>query len=187
MKRIAITGTHGVGKTTLSFSIASFFKEQAVLVNSRLARTMIKEGYPLGKEASIESYIQYIVRQLRIEQKASKCDLFISDRTLLDPLSYAVVNNRNHFSAIPESVIALLEATWLLEMKQYDLYVFVPIEFDVQSDGIRPEGEEYRIAVDNQIYHFLNDNNVKYIRVTGSIEERRDQVLQALKQLDIYE
>lgn len=179
MKRVAITGTHGVGKTTLAYSLADRFKDRTVVVNSRLARTLINQGYPLGKAATTESYIQYIIKQLRAEQAADACDLFISDRTLLDPLAYALVNRPD--SAVPESTIALLEAAWLLERRQYDLYVFVPIEFDAQADGVRPEGKDYRIAVEDQILALLDENNVHYTRVSGPLRARTEQVLQALR------
>lgn len=183
MKRVAITGTHGVGKTTLAHSLADSFKDRTVVVNSRLARTLIKQGYPLGKAATTESYIQYIIKQLRAELAANECDLFISDRTLLDPLAYALVNQGFPDAAVPESTIALLEAAWLLERRQYDLYVFVPIEFDAQADGIRPEGKDYRIAVENQILSLLNENNVHYTRVSGPLRTRTEQVLQALRSM----
>lgn len=180
MKRIAITGTHGVGKTTLAHSLKSSFEDLTVVLNCQIARTLIKNGYSLGKEATAESYIQYVIAQLRAEQISEECDLFISDRTLLDPLAYAIVNREYIGSSVPESIIEMLKSIWLLESKQYDLYVFVPIEFDMPADGIRPEGEEYRKKIEAQMYSLLNEYNVNYITVSGTLIDRNTQVYEAI-------
>lgn len=180
MKKIAIAGTHGVGKTTLAHSLMKSFNYHFVVVNSQIARSIIRNGYPLGKEATVESYIQYIIAQLRVEQELEECDLFISDRTLLDPLAYAIVNQKYVNSKIPTGIIELLKRVWLLELQQYDLYVFVPIEFPMQSDGIRPEDEEYRAKIEEQMILLLDENRVKYITVSGSCEERTAQVQDAV-------
>lgn len=179
MKKIAIAGSHGVGKTTLAFALADSFEHQKVVVNSQIARTLIKNGYPLGKEAATGSYIRYIIEQLQAERTVEGCSVFISDRTLLDPLAYAIVNKKYIGSSVPDSMIELLKAVWLLEAQQYDLYVFVPIEFDMQPDGIRPEGEDYRHKLDEQIRSLLDEYKVGYIKVSGTVKERVAQVYEA--------
>lgn len=183
MKRIAITGTHGVGKTSLAYALTDSLKDLRVTLSSQIARTLIKNGYPLGREATAESYIQYVIAQLRAEQLAEECDLFISDRTLLDPLAYALVNRDAAGPGVPESIIELLRRTWLLELRQYDLYVFVPIEFGMRADGVRPEGEDYRRKVEAQIVSLLNENNINHIVASGTVEDRNNQVLRALRRL----
>lgn len=180
MKRIAIAGTHGVGKTSLAHALIDSLPDLRVTLNSQIARTLIKKGYPLGREATPESYIQYVISQLQAEQLSEKCDLFISDRTLLDPLAYAIVNRDFSGSNVPESIIELLKSIWLLELQQYDLYVFVPIEFDMRSDGVRPEGERYRRKVEDQILVLLNKYGVNYLTVSGTLNERNGQVLRAI-------
>lgn len=180
MKKIAIAGSHGVGKTTLVSMLADSLEHQKVVINSQIARTLIKNGYPLGRAATAESYIQYIISQLRAEQIPRECDVFISDRTLLDPLAYAIVNKEYARSKVPDSMIDLLSAVWLTELQQYDLYVFVPIEFDMQSDGIRPEGKDYREKVSEQIRSLLDEYKVNYISVSGTPGERNAQVCNAL-------
>lgn len=180
MKKIAIAGSHGVGKTTLVFSLADSLKHQKVVVSNQIARTLIKNGYPLGKAATTESYIQYIISQLKAEQISMEYDVFISDRTLLDPLAYAIVNKEYAESNVPDNIIDLLRAVWSMELQQYDLYVFVPIEFDMQSDGVRPEGKDYQEKISEQIRLLLDEHQVDYITVSGTPNERTTQVCKAL-------
>jgi len=180
MIKVAISGSHGVGKTTLAYSISNCYADYNVKINTHIARELIRQGYPLGREATDESYIQYIIAQLAAEQEASNIDLFISDRSLLDPLSYAIVNMKTEGSTVSQSIIELLKCIWLLELQQYDLYIFVPIEFSMIEDGVRPKGEKYRKLVENQMIQLLEEYHVKYIRVFGTIEERNAQAVNAI-------
>lgn len=180
MIRIAIAGTHGVGKTTLAHSLADSFEGLSVVVNTKIARTLIDRGYPLGKDATSESYIQYIISQLNAEINSNDCNIFISDRTLLDPLAYAEVNKKMLHSTVPDSIIELLASIWLIEAEKYDLYVFVPVEFEMQPDGIRPNGEDYRKAVEAQMLMQLEENRIEYITVSGTVDNRKKQIIEHL-------
>lgn len=151
-----------------------------VSVISGIARSLIGKGFPLGRDATRLSYTQYIVEQLQAE-KALQGRNFISDRTLLDPLSYAEVNRSLHLSDCMSDMIDLLRSVWELESKMYDFYVFVPIEFPMLSDGIRPEGQDYQYQVEQKILSHLQSHQVNYITVTGTPEQRCDQVLSTLR------
>lgn len=183
MISVAIAGSHGVGKTTLAYSLAAHYRARSVSLNTQIARSIIRKGYPLGKEATSESYVQYIIAQLTAEQKNQNSDMFISDRTLLDPLSYAIVNLKAGNSVVPQSIIEMIKRIWLLELQQYNLYIFVPIEFPMQNDGVRPEGDEYRELVEKQMVQLLDEYQVKYIRVSGTPKDRNAQASKAIDNL----
>lgn len=183
MFRIAVAGSHGVGKSTLCERLQSELKQRGIDVSviSGIARNLIEKGFPLGREATQQSYIHYIVEQLHAE-RALRGRSFISDRTLLDPLSYAEVNHALHFPGILSDMIDLLRNVWELESEMYDFYVFVPIEFPMTSDGIRPEGQDYQFQIEQQIKAHLQSHQIRYISVKGTLEQRCDQVLSTLRQ-----
>lgn len=179
--RIAIVGAHGVGKTTLGQYIAKTLEcSEKIVFNTNIARSLIAKGYPLNKDATTESYIQYIIAQLSAEQSAEFCDFFVSDRTLLDPLAYATVNDKYERSLVPKSIIDMLLHIWLLEQKQYDFYVLVPIEFPMPKDNIRPQDEHYRKMIEEQMIMYLQKYNINYVCVRGTIEERYAAVSAAI-------
>ena len=102
--RIAFTGSHSTGKTTLLNDIIKYCGGD-IKINSitEVARKIIVKGYPLNQDANIDSYIHYINDQLNEENTYMyECDLFISDRTLLDPVAYAMVNSQLPRPYIPE-------------------------------------------------------------------------------------
>lgn len=184
MKKIAIVGSHGVGKTSLCHHIMQHYTHQMnVVLNCNLARSLISKGYLLNKEATSESYIQYIIAQLTAEQSLDTCDMFISDRTLLDPLAYETVNSIYEGSLVPQSIRDLLFRVWFLEKDQYDLFIFVPAEFPMPLDQIRPQDEQYRLRVEQQLKRYLDEHKVKYLCVTGSLIQRSKTACAAIDKL----
>lgn len=169
--KIALVGTHGVGKTTLGISIYHFFqRKMSVKFSTGIPREIINRGFKLGKDATLASYIEYIVAQLSALSEADKFDLFISDRSILDTYAYALVNKKRGNSLISDTELRLLQLVWELERERYDLFIYLPIQFCMEKDGVRPEGELYRAEVSNQMLQLLKNNNLPVEIVTGNKE-----------------
>ena len=175
MLNLAFTGSHSTGKTTLLNDIREALKnEMQINYITEVARGIIRKGYPLNMDANVDSYVHYINDQLNAEAINMKgCDLFISDRTLLDPVAYAIVNSKLPRPYIPDYFIDMMKNVWLLEQKKYDLYIYFPIEFPMDYDGVRPSDEKYRKDIDEEIQHLLDENGVSYKKVSGSREQRK--------------
>jgi nicotinamide riboside kinase len=179
---IAFAGTHGAGKTTLlNQMIKVFDKDVNFKYVTEVARKIIQRGYPLNQEANTDSYIHYINDQLKAENDIFDSSLFISDRTLLDPLAYALVNRTLPRPYVQGYFIEMLERVWLLEKERYDLYVYFPVEFPMIFDGVRPEDEEYRREVDKMILTLLNKHKVNYIEIHGTPAERELILLEIIE------
>lgn len=180
---IAFTGAHGTGKTTLLNDIESSLSGRIILKSvTEVARKIIEKGYPLNMDATVDSYIHYINDQLKEEDEKMKgCDLFISDRTLLDPVAYAMVNSKLPRPYIPQYFIEMMENVWLLEKDKYDFYVYFPIEFEMETDGVRPIDDKYRNNIDRVIEMLLKKYKIKYIKVTGNKEERKNYILSIIE------
>lgn len=170
---LAFCGTHSTGKTTLLNELVNTCEKKLFTI-TEVARKVITSGYPMGKDANINSYINYINLQLKAEQYAAskQYDILISDRTMLDPLVYALVNQALPRPFIPSYLIEMIEEIWKIQKEYYDLYIFFPIEFDMTSDGTRYEDEKYRMDVEVKTKELLIKNNINYISLTGSLDER---------------
>ena len=179
--RIAIAGSHGVGKTTLGMHLCEYLKYANPVFHSNLARNLIEEGYPLNMDATEASYVQYITRQLDAERLYKDHTIFVSDRTILDPLAYAHANIDRGIELVSPLFVKMMESIWLLESSEYDLYILVPIEFPMPVDGIRPNDESYRCAVESQIIRLLHKYNINYLRATGRPPERLHQTITAVQ------
>ena len=178
--KIAFTGSHGTGKTTLLNDVKPILASRGLSYVTEVARRIIQRGYPLNMDANVDSYIHYINDQLNAETTMVDCSIFISDRTLLDPLAYALVNNELPRPYIPEYFIEMMQNVWLLEKDRYDLYVYFPVEFSMQIDNVRPQDEIYRWAVGDKIAALLGEHKISHIVMSGSPSERVDSLLQVI-------
>lgn len=177
--KIAFTGSHCTGKTTLLNDVKDALQSNIVVNDvTEVARKIIEKGYPLNMDATIDSYVHYINDQLEAEKtKMEGCDVFISDRTLLDPVAYAMVNSKLPRPYIPQYFIEMMKNIWLMEKEKYDIYIYFPVEFELEMDGVRPFDENYRRQIDDMIVKLLEDNGIKYVKITGNREERTNYLL----------
>lgn len=171
--KIAIVGSHGVGKTTLIKELVEKGEFDCEEI-SGIPRQIIKRGFPMGKNSTVDSYVNYINDQFKAQRLATMSikPLIISDRTTLDATAYARVNSLLPRPAVPQYFIDMLHEVWLKEVAFFDIIAFIPVEFPMQSDGVRDEGDEYREAISFEIERILKSNNTKYAIIKGSVEER---------------
>lgn len=181
--KIAFTGSHSTGKTTLIERVEKDYVDKIYFIKE-VARNVIAKGFPFGKDANIYSYITYVNDQIKAEMSfdETKYKVLLSDRTILDTACYAVINKSLPRPFIPDSLIEMLERVWFHEKNFYDCFVYFPIEFSMVADNVRPSGEEYRQQVSNLILEMLQKHKVKYLTVSGSVEQRYSQFKQLLNQ-----
>ena len=129
----------------------------------------------MEKNSTVDAYSNYILDQLREERLAMEqdWDLLMSDRTVLDAAGYALANRDLPRPFVPQYFIEMLIEVWLREALFYDLYVFLPVEFDMVEDGIRPIDEEYRKSVSQQVLSLLERHiQGRFLIASGTLEQR---------------
>lgn len=172
--RIAFTGSHSTGKTTLIDGYVAANADTHIQVIRGIARGVISRGFNLGKQSTIDGWTNYIGDQLRAERIAAsaKQGMLLSDRTVLDAVAYAKTNRALLNSATPQYFIDMLLEIALREALFYDLYVFCPVEFPMLADGIRDEDESYRRHVGDVILALLNDHHIPHVVLSGDANSR---------------
>ncbi len=180
MKWIGISGTHGVGKSTLISDVENRLSTK-VSVMREVARGVISRGFPLGKRADTDSYVclvaEYIKSRTNITKNPSPVVIF--DRTILDTLSYAMVNITRGV-AVKEHVIELLQAVWNEEKFSFSEYIYIPVEFE-QTMTINDDiDESYRNQVSDKILSNLCLSGVSYSELKGSREKRTKSLIEII-------
>ena len=187
---IPIIGSHKIGKTTL-------FEAVIEALSSELNFHSMRE-IALGEIADVNTFFTYMEmeeRILDIHLKRSKWAKkegvnMISDRCLIDNIAYMIVGKYSPytyaFSRTYSTTLKVLEelspivSEAITHFNDYDMVFYVPIEFKY---GSPTEGEMfYQSNVDDIIRELLKINNIKYHTVTGSVEERKNFVLDKIKQ-----
>lgn len=125
--KLALIGTHGVGKTTLAYEICSLLKkaDHNVELVTDVARC---SPFRLHESTSLEGRLWILHSQIARElEAAARAQHLICDRSVLDNYCYLV----NRFGRVPQLEQWL--AGWL---DSYSLLVSVP----PMADGVPPGG-----------------------------------------------
>lgn len=148
--KIAVSGAHGVGKTTLAKSLAK--KLNLPLVGEVARSVAQKQGYKnTGQIRDAERYDRYLFQQtvfitqlLEEEQRTS----FVSDRSIFDPLAYFM------YYDIDCEIFYIQASEW---SKNYNLIINCPIPYDMEisNDGFRLTDCDSQKFVDIAIHQLL--------------------------------
>jgi len=147
MKKIALIGTHSVGKTTTLYGLAHELKKLRYNVDV-LKETARECPLPINQKASVDAQKWILGKQLCIESTINKTvDFALCDRTLFDIFIYSQSCNNN-----------LANAMWnfvYYHMKTYDAVFFLPIRREYfKADGQRDKDESWQIQI-NQKFEFF--------------------------------
>lgn len=172
--KIAVSGAHRVGKTTLVEKLQEALPEY---VSRTEAYYELEEtGFVFSEVPVTEDYIMLLEHS--IEQISSNEDNVIYDRCPVDMLAYIQAATEFENFNIQSLYQRVQDA-----MIEIDLLVFVPVE---QPDLIGcPESElpELRFKVNEILSEWIWDFNSNAIEVAGSAEARRDQVIKQMTKI----
>ena len=170
-QRIAIVGSFSTGKTTLAEVLA---RKLDLPLLPEVAREVVELGFKLDKDATPETEALIFMRQYNNELEA---DSFVGDRSLIDVMAYAgwVLDNqpRRKEIALWEDCVRLAERGL---RTSYTHVFYLPIEFPIVLDGLRPDDPAFQKEIDERIISLLHGHGVGYETVTGSVEERFAQI-----------
>jgi predicted ATPase len=174
--RIAVSGTHRAGKSTLVEDLAARLRGYRIL--DEPYHLLEEEGFELGDPPSMEDWLAQLRRSLEEIEGDASPDLLL-DRCPLDLLAYARVDEDRDALDLEEWMPRVREA-----METLDLVVFVPIEHPDPVPLGAGEDARLRGAVDRALTAMLLEDSLgldlEVVTVEGSRQERVAQVLRRI-------
>lgn len=166
-----LIGSHGTGKTTLLKEVSTRFPDY--YVTDGFSRPVIKIGRML--ELSNDEK-QYAINELSAwaYQNYLTHKNVISTRSLVDCIIYSKI-------LAPEVNIDEIKALFEATKDQVEYFFYIPIEFDFIDDPDRLSAE-LQVKIDGIIQKFIKTYipEEKVITLTGTVEERLDQITKYL-------
>lgn len=175
MLKIALTGAHGTGKTTLlsrlSTDLASFGRIKICREAPRLIIDYVndQEFFRRGKNTPNRQGLIFVEHLLEEQRNSIDCDIVITDRTLVDHLSYTTVLFPEFAKSVEYDVYKSMS---LSSLHSYDEIFKLPIEFSVKDDGVREDSVEFQAQIDSAMDDIYRSGGYAPTIVRGDIDLR---------------
>lgn len=180
-RRINFCGAQGTGKTTLFEAVKKDEMFKGWDFYSEVVRQMLeREEIIINENGNSESQKKIFDAYSEILDKMFD-NPSVSDRCIIDVAAYT---SRLFDTCNPKdedynklSNEDFRERKEVVRRKyELSLIVYFPIEFPLVKDGVRSVDEKFQKDVDMKIQQFLKNYDVPYITITGSVEERLEQL-----------
>ena len=177
MTKIALVGTHGIGKTTIAYELAGAVKRTGKTVEliTELAREC---PFPLNDQATAEAYQWIISRQVQLEiEKSARADVVICDRSVLDNFAYYI---RRYGTSSPRyEALSRFCTYW---MTTYDFLVRLPLSSPPSDDGFRSTDPRFQAEIDELCdslfeHTYTAETTPAYFRGPFTAEEIREMMI----------
>jgi len=174
-RRIAIVGSFSTGKTTTAEILA---RRLDLPLLPEVAREVVELGFKLDKDASPETETLIFMRQYNNEISTES---FVGDRSMIDVMAYAgwVLENRPRSKEfyLWDECVRLAERAL---RTAYSHVFYLPIEFPIVLDGLRPDDPEFQQDIDDRILRLLRSHDIEYQTITGSVSDRVEKIEKVL-------
>lgn len=164
--RIAIVGAHRVGKSTLAEGLLANLPGYTLEIEPYYQ--LETSGYEFSEIPTAEDFIEQFNYSARLVSQSVGNVIF--DRCIIDILAYLHVID-------PGRNIQLLFETAQTIIAGIDLLVFVPIEEPDLIPCHQSDLPKLRGRVNDLLHDWVGDLGIEAIEVSGTLTNRRDQVL----------
>lgn len=168
MKKIALCGTHGIGKTTALYRIAYTLKKHGYNVHT-INETARNCPLPINKDATIQTQKWILGKQLMLESeleyKKDKIDFILCDRSILDVFVYGFL--------IDPDFSKSLEPLMKEHMKTFDLIFHLQKDDShFRNDGERCVDSDFRNKINKLFSETIKIYKIPVVRIkTKQIKE----------------
>jgi len=172
MRRLAITGAQGTGKSTMAQRAGEAARGLGIraVVLEGIGAAVAAQGLPLGRQATAETFCAFAAAHLRRERLAEG-ELIVQDRCLLDLYAYCRV-----LGTAPYATEFVAEAT-RLSLSENVTVSYLPLVNTLPPSQSTVEDSRFRQAIAAEILVSAHALGIEVHVVDGTVDERVRRVL----------
>jgi nicotinamide riboside kinase len=169
--KIALIGSHGVGKTTLCFELAARLKRRNVDVE--IVREVARGcPLPINQDTTIAAQEWILHSQVRAEIEAAAVhDAVLCDRSVLDNYCYLV-----HAAGTRKVWESFLDY-WI---RSYDVLVHVPLWVRPTFDGVRAVDAGFQEQIELLLEGMITARGLRPVRLEADEQDRWGERIEEL-------
>ena len=172
--KIGFCGTMSVGKTTLVNTLRELDEFKDYTFRTERSKYLMEMGIPLNTDSTLKGQLIFAA------ERASELmqEKIITDRTVIDVMAFCDLS-----TSMVDYEKFYLNATLYYLVDEYDILFYVsPEGVEIEDNGVRETNAEYRKAIDEKIKSIVGMYRRDAITISGTVEERIEQVKNAVVQ-----
>lgn len=167
--KIAIIGTHGTFKTTLTYFLAGVLKSRARTVG---IVSEVASFCPYLKDGKGDLIAQTWILLTQAQKEREKQDIYeyvVCDRSVVDNFIYALDYCRTNNLEVP----GWMELFVLHHLKSYNFLFKTPLnQSGLINDGIRNTDLEWQRRIDDLLTYYLKEKNIPFYSLPSNMESK---------------
>jgi GTPase SAR1 family protein len=168
--KIVIAGAQCTGKSTLLNELKKEVTLSHFTFFNEIVRSLVKEeGIKINRNADYESQISIFKKH----KENSLIPDFVSDRSSIDAFVYSYKNFKA--GCFTENEFLEFESLFLETSSLYDKIFFLPVEFEITSDGFRDTDKSYQKEINDLFLEVFYLYGINFISLTGDIIQRLER------------
>jgi nicotinamide riboside kinase len=172
--KIGFCGTMSVGKTTLVNALRELPEFKDYYFRTERSKHLMDLGIPLNTDSTLKGQLVFA------SERAAELmqEKIITDRTVIDVMAFCELSK-----SMKTHEKFYLNATLTNLIEEYDVLFYVsPEGVEIEDNGVRETDADYRNAIDKQIKSLIQMHRENAITIKGTVEERIEQVKNAVAQ-----
>lgn len=168
--RIGITGAHSTGKTTLLNALRSEPAFADLDICTEVTRDVRALGLEIN-EGGTDLTQRLIMNQHIVNIFMHPC--MLTDRTSLDGLIYTEWLYKH--GKVSKKTLEYAEKVFNQTIYEYDILFYLPVEFEIETDGVRSTDITFQREIAQEFNKFVNswaDSRPWIVPLSGSVRGR---------------
>lgn len=174
--KIAISGAHSTGKTTLVNALKDSGKLDNFIFRSNLLRGLKELGIPINELGNTTTQLYVMTKFYEFLHTPGNA---ILDRCALDGMAYTMY----FYDEMNEGMQQVFEGLFQQMVYQYDAICYVVPELPLVDDGVRSVNKNFYEKVVQNFEILISEFRVPVHYISGSVEQRTEKVLDIISSI----